>query len=246
MTKFSQMIQMPPRIVFVGWVLRPWTVLEAARLPPWWAAFWPCCLLVVTLLIRLVFFGRTSSCNWLFRWVSGSLQMIDDPDSMTEKPDAFGGRQSDFVKETLFGKGWLLTWRWIPHSIVHAIHVFDGWIYHDLPFFWPDSNCFRRQVLFRWSFGHLKSDVAFLAHFGAWVSIWQLGGTLFMCSDSDQVSLGGISIYTCTYTQSHTHTCMYLCIYNICILYYCNTIWDNVYVYFPIICLPPKPVPSLE
>ena len=64
-----------------------------------------------------------------------SLQMIDDPDSMTEKPAAFGGRQSDFVKETLFGKGWLLTWRWIPHSIVHAIHVFDGWIYHDLPFF---------------------------------------------------------------------------------------------------------------
>ena len=70
MTKFSQMIQMPPRIVFVGWVLRPWTVLEAARLPPWWAAFWPCWLLVVTLLIRLVFIGRTSSCNWLFRWVS--------------------------------------------------------------------------------------------------------------------------------------------------------------------------------
>ena len=161
MTKFSQMIQMPPRIVFVGWVLRPWTVLEAARLPPWWAAFWPCWLLVVTLLIRLVFFGRTSSCNWLFRWVSGSLQMIDDPDSMTEKPDAFGGRQSDFVKETLFGKGWLLTWRWIPHSIVHAIHVFDGWIYHDLPFFWPDSNCFRRQVLFRWSFGHQTTWASF-------------------------------------------------------------------------------------
>ena len=30
------------------------------------------------------------------------------------------------------------------------------------------------QVLFRWSFGHLKSDAAFLAHFGAWVSIWHL------------------------------------------------------------------------
>ena len=33
----------------------------------------------------------------------------DDPDSMTEKPAAFRGRQSDFVKETLFGKGCLLT-----------------------------------------------------------------------------------------------------------------------------------------
>lgn len=31
------------------------------------------------------------------------------------------------------------------------------------------------QVLFRWCFGHLKSDAAFLAHFGAWISIWCFG-----------------------------------------------------------------------
>ena len=30
------------------------------------------------------------------------------------------------------------------------------------------------QVLFRWCFGHLKSNAAFLAHFGAWISIWHL------------------------------------------------------------------------
>ena len=91
---------------------------------------------MVTLLIRLDFFlAELPAAIDSFDEFQRSLQMIDDPDSMTEKPAAFGGRQSDFVKETLFGKGWLLTWRWIPHSIVHAIHVFDGWIYHDLPFF---------------------------------------------------------------------------------------------------------------
>ncbi|CAK9050815.1 unnamed protein product [Durusdinium trenchii] len=30
------------------------------------------------------------------------------------------------------------------------------------------------QTLFRWSFGHLKSHVSFLAGFGAWVSLWHL------------------------------------------------------------------------
>jgi len=30
------------------------------------------------------------------------------------------------------------------------------------------------QVLFRWVYGHLKQDVAFLAHFGAWISIWHM------------------------------------------------------------------------
>ena len=45
--------------------------------------------------------------------------------------------------------------------------MYSLWVdYNDRSFFRPDSSSFRRQVLFCWSCGHLKSDIAFLAGHG--------------------------------------------------------------------------------
>merc|ERR1712216_375895 len=35
-------------------------------------------------------------------------------------------------------------------------------------------GCMAYQVLFKYLYGHLKSDARFLAHIGAWVSIWHI------------------------------------------------------------------------
>lgn len=77
------------------------------------------------------------------------------------------------------------------------------------------------QVLFRWSFGHLKSDVAFLAHFGAWVSIWHvlvilplvwaadvLGYERLQWPSGQLVLLGTI----CSALVAFTVNALYLCI----------------------------------
>ena len=103
--------------------------------------------------------------------------MNDDPDSMTEKPAAFWGRQSDIVKETLFGTSWLLTWSWFPHSMQS---MYSLWVdYNDRSFFRPDSSSFRRQVLFCWSCDMWASEIGYCFLGRAWVE-W---------SDSDQVDI---------------------------------------------------------